>query len=204
MPVSTNNEAPFNIIVGPYEAWVANIGEAFPDPDAAPGGTWVKLGTNGSLEYDDDGVHVFPEQTLDFHRFLGSTGPRKATRSEEAMRVEFTLHDMSLEAWAKTMGQVVTTVAAVVGPPARPAMKTVPLYRGFVVQEYAFMLRGPSPYIAAGICQYQIPVAVIDGSPEIIYNKTDPAGLAISIQALEDPAAATAADRFGKLVAMTA
>lgn len=193
-----NNEAPFNIIVAPFDVYIAPTGTAFPDVNEEPADPWAKLGSNGNLEYSDDGVHVFFDETVDYHRFLGSTGPRKATRSEESLRIEFELNDLSVEGFAAALGQTATTAA---GP---PAVKTMPLYRGFAVTEYAVLVRGPSPYMANGAAQYQIPVAVVSSSAEVVYNKTDPAGLAIQIQALEDPDAATSGDRFGTLVAQTA
>lgn len=194
--------APYNIIVSPFEVWFAPTATAFPVVNVAPIAPWTKFGLNGNDEYSEDGVKVKHEQTVDFHYFLGDTAPRKASRSREGLRVEFTVHDMTLEMYAIMMNQAVTTAA---GP---PATKSVPLYRGLDVSLYSFLIRGPSPYMAEGALtgkmQYQIPVAAIDGEPEVVYNKTEPAGLLISLMCLVDPAAATDADKFGKLIAQTA
>jgi len=48
--------------------------------------------------------------------------------------------------------------------------------------------------------QYEIPVCFQSGSPEPVYTKGEPAGLALEFTALEDPAAATPDMRFGRLV----
>lgn len=193
---------PFNIIVSPFDVWSAPLGTAFPAVNAAPGVGWTKFGANGNDEYNEDGVTVNHEQTVDLHYFLGDSAPRKASRSREGLRVEFTVHDMSLEMYAIVMNQVVTTA---VGP---PATKAIPLYRGLDVSLYSFLIRGPSPYMAeeaaAGKMQYEIPVAAIDGEPEVVYNKTEPAGLLVSLVCLVDPGAATDADKFGRLIAQTA
>lgn len=146
---------------------------------------------------NEDGVHVVHNQTVDLHRFLGSTGPRKATRSEEEHHVMFKLHDMTLEMYAIAMSQTVVILA---GP---PATKEIPLYKGLDVQQFALLLRGASPYSATGVMQYQCPVAVHVGEPDITYNKTDPAGLDFDWLQLEDPAAASPGARFGKLIAAT-
>jgi hypothetical protein len=193
---------PFNIIVSPFDVWFAPTGTAFPEVNAAPAAGWTKFGQNGNDEYSEDGVVVTHEQTVDFHYFLGDSAPRKATRSREGLRVEFTVHDMSLEMYGIVMNQEVTDE---VGP---PAAASIPLYRGLDVSLYSFLIRGPSPYMAegdlTGKMQYEIPVAAIDGEPEITYNKTEPAGLLVSLFCLVDPEAATNAEKFGRLVAQTA
>ena len=47
------------IYMGKAEVWVAPLGETFPDlDDAAPGGNWVKLGTNGASSITEDGITI--------------------------------------------------------------------------------------------------------------------------------------------------
>lgn len=192
------NTAPLQIIVAPFTIYTAAVGAAFPDVATTPPVAWTILGSDGDRDYDEDGIHITHEQTVDFHRFLGSTGPRKATRSEEGLRIEVVVHNMTLEQYAKAMNAVAVTAAA--GP---PATKSIPMYRGLDVAQYALLVRGASPYSLTGFMQYQVPVAVLDGEPEVIYNKTDPAGLTFSFYALEDPNAASVAARFGNLIAAT-
>jgi hypothetical protein len=189
---------PFNIIVGsPFEVWTAPVGTAFPVINVAPGVGWVKLGTNQSAEYNDDGVAISHEQEIEMHRFLGSTGARKASRTEENLRIELTVHDLTLETYATALGVDVTTAA---GP---PATKEVNLWRGFDVNQFALLVRGASPYMD-GSMQYEVPVVIVDGEPEVVYSKSEPAGLLFSFVALEDPNAATPEERYGRLIAQTA
>jgi len=185
---------PYNIIVGPFEVWTAPTGTTFPALTTDPASPWEKLGANQSQEYNDDGVSVMHEQTVDLHRFLGGTGPRKATRSEENLRIELTVHDMSLEQYAKAVG---SDVEDVTGP---PAAKAITLYRGFDVLQFALLVRGASPYDDS-VMQYEVPVVAVDGEPEVVYNKTEPAGLLFSFVALEDPTATSIQERYGRLLA---
>lgn len=192
---------PYNIIVAPFDVWTAPTGTAFPAVDEAPGVGWEALGSNQSLEYDEDGVSVEHEQTVDFHRFLGSTGPRKASRSEEGLRIELTVNDMRVETYAKALGNTMTTVAPGAGT---IGTKAVNLYRGLNVESMALLVRGPSPYDEAEILQWEVPAVVVDGEPEIVGSKDEPAGLLFSFYALEDVDAATPEERFGRLIAYSA
>lgn len=192
---------PLNIVVSPFDVWTAPAGTAAPEIDEAPAIAWEKLGTNQSLEYNEDGVSVEHEQTVDYHRFLGSTGPRKATRSEEGLRVELTVHDFTVETYAEHLGSAVTSVAAGVGIAGTRAMN---LYRGLNVGTMALLVRGASPYVEAQSMQWYVPVCVNDGEPEIMGSKEEPAGLLFSFYALEDTGAATSGERFGKLTAYQA
>jgi hypothetical protein len=192
---------PLNIIVGPFEVWTAPVGTAFPDLDEVPAVAWQKLGSNQSLEYNEDGVSVEHEQTVDMHRFLGSTGPRKATRSEEGLRIELTVHDLSMETYAKALGNTVATTAPGAG---QIGTRAVAMYRGLDVDQFALLVRGASPYVINQSMQYEVPVTVVDGEPEVVYAKDEPAGLLFSFYALEDIDAATPADRFGRLYAFFA
>ena len=79
--------------------------------------------------------------------------------------------------------------------------KEVNLYRGLDVAQMALLVRGDvSPEGDGWKTQYQIPVVVQSGSPEPVFAKGAPAGLALEFTAIEDPNAASAAARFGKLV----
>src|SRR5690349_11911612 len=91
------NAAPFEIIAAPFEAWVAPVGTAFPAVDADPGVGWTKVGTHGADSYDESGVTVTPEETLAFIRSAGSTGAKKAVRTEENLTIGFVLQDLTLE-----------------------------------------------------------------------------------------------------------
>lgn len=193
---------PFEIIVAPYEVYLAPVGEAFPDINDAPSGNWSLLGTSGNRDYGEEGVTVTHEQTLAYHRFLGSTGPRKASRTEEGLRIGLVLHDCTLEALESIFnGNSITTTAAGGG---EPGDKAVGMYQGLSVAQYALLVRGPGPYGASFNQQYEVPVVVRDGSPAPVYSKGEPAGYALEFVALEDPEASSADERFGHLRAQHA
>lgn len=194
---------PFHLIAAPFTAWWAPVDEAFPDVSEAPAGNWKKIGTSGDSDYNEEGVTVSHQQTVEVFRGLGGTGPRKAFRTEEGLLISFQLHDLTLAQYALALNNnTVDTTAAAVGV---AGTKDVDLYRGLDVQQMALLLRGDvSPEGAGFKMQYQIPVCFVSSSPEPVYTKGSPAGLALEFTALEDPDAAAASDRFGKLVVQDA
>lgn len=194
------NTEPFEIIAGPISAYIAATGTAFPAIDAAPGAGWTLIGTSGDEDYDEQGVKVAHSQTVSAWRGLGSTGPRKAFRTEEGQTIEFTLFDMTLENYALAFnGNEVATTAAGAGT---AGFKALPLYRGHSVETVALLLRGKfSPYGDGMNLQYQVPVCFLNSSPEPVFKKGDPAGLTFQYMALVDPNAATEGARFGQLIA---
>lgn len=189
---------PFEIIAAPFTVYWAPVGEAFPAIDAAPAGNWTKIGTSGDRNYSDEGVTIAHEQTVELFRSLGSTGPVKASRTEEGLIVRFTLWDMLLEQYRLALNSnAVATTAAGSGTAGFKALDT---YRGLDVATMALLARGDvSPEGDAWKSQYELPVCFQSGSPEPVYAKGAPAGLALEFTALEDPDAATAAARFGRL-----
>lgn len=190
------------IIGAPLTLWLAPTGTPFPDIDAAPGSPWVKLGSNGDVNYDEAGVTVTHDQTIDKIRTAGSLGAVKAFRSAEDLMIEVTLLDLSMAQYAIALnGASVTTVAAGVGT---PGTKSIGLSRGEEVTLYALLARGISPEGEAFVAQYQVPYAFELGSPKPVYAKGKPAGLQLQFGALEDPAAASARARFGTLISQTA
>lgn len=192
---------PYEIIAAPFAVYLAPVGEAFPAIDEAPAGNWELLGTS-TRHYNEEGVTVAHEQEIEVFRGLGSTGPVKAFRTSEGLMVRFTLHDMKLEEYAKALnGAAVATTAAGSGT---AGIKELNLYRGLDVALYAMLVRGPGPEGDGWPAQYQVPVCFQSGNPEPVFSKGEPAGLAIEMTALEDPDAATEAERFGTLVAQSA
>jgi len=189
---------PYEIIGAPYTLWVADVGTAFPALDDAPGVDWTKVGTNGDRNYGDEGVTVAHPQTLNYARPAGATGPVKAFRTEEDLRIALTLWDLTLEQYSFAMNRnTVSTTAAGVGT---AGYKEIGIYRGFEVREFALLIRGESAYGDGWVGQYEVPRAVDAGSPEIVFNKGVPAGLALEFMAMEDLEAASAAERFGRLI----
>lgn len=187
-----------NIIIAPFEVYLAPVGETFPEIQATPGGNWATLGTNGIKDYSEDGVTVNHEQTLSQHRTLGSTGPVKVVRTEESLLVSFTLEDLTLEEYAKILnGQSVTDVAA---DADTGGYRHIPLRQGRSVNTYAMLIRGVSPYGSSYNAQYEIAQAFQSANPSPVFNKSDAAGLECEWTALEDPTQASEEDRFGRLV----
>ena len=48
--------APYEIMTGPLEVWLAPVGETFPDVDATPGGNWTDRQSVVSGKSVDPGV----------------------------------------------------------------------------------------------------------------------------------------------------
>ena len=195
---------PYEIVAQPFTLWVADVGTAFPDIDTAPSGDWTKVGTSGDLNYTEDGVTITHSQSVELWRALGSTGPRKAFRTEEELRIALTVADISLEQYALALNyNTVTTTPAGVGT---PGTKDIGLSRGLEVPQRALLVRGAnaSPYGTGWALQYEVPIVVQASEPEVVYVKGEPAGLALEFVAIEDPDASTASERFGRIVAQNA
>lgn len=195
------NSAPYEILAAPFTLYVAEVGTAFPDVDTLPGAGWTKVGTSGDRNASEEGVAIEHGHTVNVWRAAGSTGPRKAWRTEESMMVRMTLVDLSLEQYALALNHnAVTNTPAGAGT---PGTKKIGLSRGTDLVQKALLVRGPSPYMENGAAQYEIPVAIQQGAPAPVFQKGEPAGLALEWQALEDPDAASDDERFGRLVAQT-
>lgn len=194
---------PYEIIAAPFTVYWAPVGEPFPLIDAAPAGNWVKIGTSGDRNYSDEGVTIAHDQTIEMFRAAGATGPVKASRTEELLAVRFTLWDLLLEQYRLALNNnAVATTAAGAGT---AGFKELEIYRGLTVQTMALLVRGvvsPEGVGASGPwnSQYQLPVCFQSGSPQPVFAKGGPAGLALEFTALEDPNAASEAERFGKLL----
>jgi hypothetical protein len=145
--------APFEVVAGPLTVFVAPVGTAFPLVNAAPPGTWFKLGTNGPDNFEENGVMVTHNQTLNPWRSAASTVARKVFRSAEEFLLEFTLVDLTIEQYAKVMNDA--TVSTTVGP---PATKDINLMLGTAVTTFAMIARGVSPINDTLPAQYQVPI----------------------------------------------
>lgn len=186
--------APFEIVAAPLTVYVAAVGTAFPSVDAAPNGSWTKLGTSGTKNYDEDGVTVTHSQTIETFTPAGGTGPRKAWRTEEGLLVGFNLVDLTPEQFAKVLNDA--AVATVGGP---PAVKEILLLQGLTVARFALVARGLSTVNDALPAQYQVPICFQNAEPEPVYKKGEPAMLACEFMALEHDTLG-----FGKLIVQTA
>jgi hypothetical protein len=190
---------PFEIIGSPLSLWLAPLGTAFPLIDVAPAIAWKLIGTNGTANQDDQGVVVSLNQKVEVARPAGRTGPVKAWISEEDCMISIGLWDLSLEQLQYALAGVApTTVAAGTGT---AGYKKTGLTRGVEVTQYALLARGVSPYADNMNAQFEVPRVYQSGSPKPKFGKGKPAGLDLEFTALEDLAAATPAERFGRLVA---
>lgn len=175
--------------------FVAPTGTDFPEIDDAEGSfdaAWVKLGAEGSKNYEESGVTVTHSQTIETFTGAGSTAPRKAFRTEEGLVLGFTLVDLSAEQYAEILDDAsVTTTAAGVGEAGK---KEFSLLRGLGVQQYALLGRGESTEDNELNLQYQWPTVYQSGEPAPAYAKGDPAALEVEFTALE-----VVAGEFGEL-----
>ncbi len=189
---------PFEIVAAPFTVYFGPVGEAFPAIDVAPAGNWLVIGTSGDRNYEGAGVTVSHAQTIEKFRAAGGTGPRKVQRTEEDLVVTFTLWDMLLEQYRLVLNQnAVATTAAGSGT---AGFKQVDTYRGCDVATMALLVRGDvSPEGATFKSQYEVPLCYQSGSPEPVFQKGSPAGLALEFTAIEDPNASAVTQRFGRL-----
>lgn len=191
---------PFEILATPFEVWLAPVGEAFPDlADESPGGNWELLGVNGADNQGDEGVTVEHQQTINVFRGGKSTAPLKAWRTEEGLRIAFTLHDLTLETYAKAINDATVTQEA----PGSDSIGTreIKLHQGSQVAVYALLARGEnSPYGDGFPAQYEVPKVWSSANVAPVYRKGQPAGLAFEFMAMADLDAAEEEDRFGRFI----
>jgi len=195
------NSTPFEVIAAPFKLYLAPVGTAFPLIDAAPAVDWLLIGSSGDLNYHSDGVTVEQMQTISKWRSLGDSGSRKVFRQEEDLMIRLTLVDITLEQYkyAINSNSVATTAAGV----GTAGFKTLGLSRGLAVATNALLLRGPSPYGDDWTLQYEVPRAAQSGNPTVVYQRQEPAGLALEWSALVDPSQ-SASQYFGRIVAQHA
>jgi hypothetical protein len=190
------------ILAAPYTVWLAPVGTSFPDVDEAPAGDWVKLGSNGDLNYTEAGVIIEHDQTITQTRAAGTTGPIAAHRTEESLLVRLTLQDMTPAEYAKVLNDAaITTTSAASGVPGK---KAIPLMRGSSIAKFALIARGASPAMDGGTAQYLVPITYNAGQQKPAYVKGVAVGLECIWTALVDADAATEEERFGKYEAQTA
>src|SRR5690349_18851993 len=137
----------YSILTGVGTIYVAAAGTAMPAVNAAPSGSWRTLGET------QDGVDVEPNDKIEKIMTDQRTGPVKAERTEETMIIKTKLAEATLENLADAMGVTLTDTAPGSGT---IGTREVNLHRGAVVQEFAILFRGKSPYFN-GNGQFYIP-----------------------------------------------
>lgn len=193
---------PFEVIAAPVVVYQAPVGEAFPLIDDAPAGNWTQIGTGGDRSITEAGVTLSHPQTTEVIRALGSTAPIKVFRTEEDLLVAFEVMDITLENYLLVLN---SNTVATTAPGGEAGFKEVDMFRGAEISQFAILIRGDfSPYGDDWNTQYEIPVMFQTGSPEVVYQKGTPVGLAFEFTAIGDPNAATPANRFGRIVQQNA
>lgn len=192
------NAVPYEVIAAPFDAYIGAVGAAFPEPDAVIDSlVWTLLGSSGNLNYDQVGVTVTHSQSINKWRSLGHPGPRKTFRTEEDLIIKLTIVDVTLAQYRRALNNnAITSVAG---------KKSIGLSRDLNVATFALLIRavGGSPYGTGMNLQYEVPLAQEGSSPEVTWNRSDPAKLPLEFTALVDPDAADPTERFGRLVAET-
>lgn len=199
------NTAPFEVIAAPYVLYWAPVGTVFPKINETPATPWTKVGSNGDLNYDRAaGVMVQHSQSTTKWRSAGDTGTRKIFRTEEDQTVSLKLVDVTAEAYALALNN--NTVSTVAAAGAVAGYKKIGLSRGTQIATMALLVRGlVSPYGAAWNSQYEIPLVQQEASTQVALSKPgEPSGLDLQFTALVDVSAASADERFGRLLTQTA
>lgn len=181
--------APFAVIAGPANIWIAPALTAFPAINAAPGAGWTALGRT------EGGVMVKHVQNVELLLSDQDIAAIKAIRSEEGLEISTELVELTLENYRKAINDAVITTE--VGP---PAIKRIDLKQGFEVATFAFLVRGPSAY-GNFEAQYQVPMVVQTEEPEMSFVRDDKSTLAVVYTAL---ATLDGSPQFGRLVMQTA
>lgn len=185
------------VICAPYEIWLAPVTTAFPDVDTAPTGTWKKLGTSGDKSYDDKGVTITFNDTVNVWTPAGQTGGRKAYRVSEGIAVGVDIADLSSTTFATLLNDAdVTQTSAGSGT---PGTDKVPLLKGNAVALFAALVRGLSPAGPDWAAQFELPIVYQSGNLAPVYTKSGPSMLAANLATLEDDSLG-----FGHYVVQTA
>lgn len=181
------NSSPFEVIAGPFTAYVADVGTTFPTlaEDPADVAGWTLVGKSGAINYDrGEGVMVRHQKTVNTYRGAADGRPLKNFVTEENLIVEFQLADATLETYRLAVNSnAITNVAAAGGVPAH---KKISLAIGNSLQSHALVLRSDeSPYQAVGVSQYQIEKVQDIGSSDVQRGSAgNPAKLRLMFSAL--------------------
>ena len=178
---------PYEILVGVGTLYIAPAGTAKPALTATPSGSWRDLGLT------KEGVKVNKTSKIEGFSPDQHTGKIKAVRTEEGLTIETQLMENTLENLADVIGGSVTDTAPGSGT---IGTRTLKMYQGADVEEFALLFRGSSPY-GAYPGQFYVPRGYFDDDVEMEFTKDAEAVVPVKFEALEDLDAATAADRFG-------
>jgi hypothetical protein len=197
------NSIPYEVLVGSGTAYVAPAGTALP---AAPGGAlgspWVKIGTSGDLNYDENtGVEFNVTETVVPWTPLGSNAPRKQFRTQEGVSIKLDLADMTLEQLSYALnGNAVTDVAS--AGPSAIGYKKIGLAKGQSITNYALIVRYTASPYGGGlwISEYRHTIVQIKSEPKFVAKKGQPMLVTMEFMAQWDPNAA-AGEELGTFIA---
>lgn len=185
------------VVCAPYQIYLAPVATAFPEIDAAPAAGWKLLGTSGDMNYDEKGVTVTFDETLNTFQPAGGTGNRKVWRASEGVTVAVSIADMSSTTFAQLLNDATVTQTA---PGAGTAgYDTVPLLKGSTVALFALLVRGVSPAGEDFNADFQLPIAYPVGKLAPVYSKQGAAMLDAEFETLEDDTLG-----FGNYIVQTA
>jgi hypothetical protein len=184
------NTFPYEVIGSPFSIYVGAASLARPQIDNAPGGGWTLVGSNGNKSYSEEGVRLNIPQSLNKFRGLGSAAPLKLFRAEEDVIIQVTLADLTLEQIRYALNSNAVTETGIT--------RKVSLSRGLTVATQALLVRGPSPYMDGGFCQFWIPLCANSSSPEIVMRRDQATTYALEFTAIVDPTQ-PAGDELGVL-----
>lgn len=174
--------APYEIVISPGTVWLAAVGTTFPEIDAAPSGSWTKVGTAGNRDYDTGGVTVAHNQTLAAFTGAGGTYKRKPYRTDEDTSVSFSLVDFSPDQVALVMDALAVVTRA--ADATHAGIKTIEVIRGVKVHTYALLLRADSSVDDSLGMQLQIPSCYQAGNISAAFAKA-PTMMALNFEAIE-------------------
>jgi hypothetical protein len=179
---------PYEVIAAPYVCYLAPttltgpVG-GFPNLDTAPPAPWTLVGTAGSKSYVNTGVTVSHTQTLGTFVPAGSPAVRKAWRQTEELTISFSIADMSPAQYALQLNNAAVVSQAASG--GAPGDQHFEAMRGVLVQSFALLLRGISPFQEAYSAQYEVNAAYNAGAVAPVLSNQGPAVLAVEWHAYE-------------------
>lgn len=164
-----SNSAPYEVIAGPFTAYLAPVGTTFPtlDEDPATVAGWTKIGHSGDINYDrGEGVIVRHPKNINKYRGAGDPRPVKNFIVDSDLEIEFQIADMTVETYRLAVSNGTVTNVPAAG--LVPAHRKLDLSVGNSIPSFALVLRSDeSPYQADGVSQYQVAKVQEIGSSEV-------------------------------------
>ena len=181
---------PVKLLVGSDRLYLHAEGTAMPTIDADPTAAgWTDLGAIAG------GVTVEREQTLEEHFVDHETGPVDVARTAEALVIETSLAEPTLNNLGRILNDLAPTSSA--GPPPTEKLGS---YRGATVAKHALLFRAGSPEGPGKSGQTYIPRGYFAGDIGLAHRKDEQTLIPVEFRALVDETAATQSERFGVTV----